>query len=108
MEINAKALKLQANIKLTQDPQMDLSLPVAEGERSSFADHKPSFADHMLDAVQGVAKDGHTVEALSETSNDATELATAMDQFLVELSALKALVDETRKAIDRVFQEARA
>ncbi len=48
------------------------------------------------------------MEALGETSNDATELAMAMDQFLVELSALKALVDETRKAIDRVFQEARS
>jgi hypothetical protein len=101
MAINPMVLKLQTNIKLTQDPNMDAAPPVS-------GDAKSSFADHMLDAVQSVASDGHAVEALGETSNDATELAVAMDQFLVELSALKALVDETRKAIDRVFQEARA
>ncbi len=101
MAINPMALKLQTNIKLTQDPNMDAGSPVS-GEAKS------SFADHMMDAIQSVATDGHTVEALGETSNDVTELAMAMDQFLVELSALKALVDETRKAIDRVFQEARA
>ncbi|MDP3640952.1 MAG: hypothetical protein Q8R43_00745 [Alphaproteobacteria bacterium] len=101
MAINPLALKLQTNIKLTQDPNMG-SVPPVNG------DAKSSFADHMLEAVQGVASDGHAIEALSETSNDASELAVAMDQFLVELSALKALVDETRKAIDRVFQEARS
>lgn len=101
MAINPLALKLQTNIKLTQDPNMGAASPIG-------GDTKSSFADHMLDAVQGVASAGHRVEALSETSNDATELAGAMDQFLVELSALKALVDETRKAIDRVFQEARS
>jgi hypothetical protein len=101
MSINAMALKLQNNIKLTQDAGADTSL-------QSGASPKASFTDHMLDAIKDVANDGHAVEALSETSNDATELALAMDQFLVELSALKGLVDETKKAIDRVFQEARS
>jgi ATP/maltotriose-dependent transcriptional regulator MalT len=66
------------------------------------------FSEYLLDTVQSVAKDGMNVESLSSGSNDATELAMAMDQFLVELNALKALVDETRKAIDRIFNEARA
>ena len=101
MAINAMALKLQNNIKLTQDPGGDTSL---QGSASA----KPSLFDQMVETVQGVANDGHAVEVLSETSNDATELAQAMDQFLVELSALKGLVDETKKAIDRVFQEARS
>ena len=102
MTINPMVLKLQTNIKLTQDPNMDITPPINGEEKKS------SFADHMLEAVQNVASDGHAVEALAETSNDATELAGAMDQFLVELSTLKALVDETRKTIDKVFQEARA
>lgn len=101
MAINPLALKLQTNIKLTQDPNMGAA-PLVSG------DAKSSFADHMMDAVQNVASGGHKVEALTETSNDASELAVAMDQFLVELGALKALVDETRKAIDRIFQEARS
>lgn len=100
MAINAMALKLQNAIKLTQDPGAGTSLQ----EETA----KPSLFDQMVETVQGVANDGRAVETLSETSNDATELAMAMDQFLVELSALKGLVDETKKAIDRVFQEARS
>lgn len=101
MTINTMVLKLQNNIKLTQDPDVDTSLHAG-------APAKSSVFDQILEKVQGVANDGHSVEALSETSHDATELAVAMDQFLVELSALKGLVDETKKAIDRVFQEARS
>jgi hypothetical protein len=95
-------LKLQSNLKLTQDPTVDLRAS------ENATGQKPSFADHMIDATHSVAADGHAVESLSESSSDATELAVAMDQFLVELSALKALIDETRKAVDRVFQESRA
>lgn len=102
MSINPAMLKLQSNLKLMQDPS--IHFPKAE----SSANQKTSFADHMIDAAQSVAADGHAVEGLCDSTNDPTELAAAMDQFLVELSALKALVDETRKAIDRVFQESRA
>jgi|GEM_PF-2380227 hypothetical protein len=101
MSINAMSLKLQNNIKMTQEAGANVSL-------QSGSSAKPSLFDRMVESVQEVANDGHRVEALSETSNDATELALAMDQFLVELSALKGLVDETKKAIDRVFQEARS
>lgn len=101
MSINTVMLKLQSNLKLTQDPTLDFP------RAGSAVDQKTSFADHMIDAAQSVAADGAAVECLNESSNDPTELAAAMDQFLVELSALKALVDETRKAIDRVFQESR-
>ena len=66
MAINAMALKLQNAIKLTQDAGGDASL-------QSGASAKPSLFYRMVESVQDVANDGHAVEALSETSNDATE-----------------------------------
>lgn len=98
MSITPISIKLQTNL---QDQTTQLN-------QSFKSTAKSSFADHLLNAAQNVASDGHTIENLSSTSNDATELAMAMDQFLVELNALKALIDETRKAIDRIFQESRA
>lgn len=98
MPITPISIKLQTNLP-TQNGQLDTPLK---------SNTKNSFADHLLEAAQNVASDGHNIENLSSTSNDATELAMAMDQFLVELNALKALVDETRKAIDRIFQESKA
>lgn len=102
MSINPVMLKLQSNLKLTQEPNIEFP------QLDSPTQNTASFADHMVEAVQSVAVEGHAVEALSESTNDASELAVAMDQFLVELSALKALKDEMQKAIDRVFQESRA
>jgi hypothetical protein len=98
MSITPISIKLQTNLQ-NQATQLDQAFK---------GNDKGSFADHLLDAAENVANDGHSIENLSSTSTDATELAMAMDQFLVELNALKALVDETRKAIDRIFQESRA
>lgn len=67
-----------------------------------------SFSEHLLDAFEHVAETGNEAETISTTQTNTTELAMAMDQFLVELDALKALVNETRKALDRIFQESKA
>lgn len=95
-------LKLQSNLKLNQEPNTEFQ------QWLNSSAEKSSFADHMLDAAHSVAADGHALEGLSELSNNSTELAVAMDKFLVELSILKAVVDEARKGIDKVFQESRA
>lgn len=93
-------LKIQTNIapKTEKTPNLDgLKTPT-----------QTSFSDHMMNTFETVAKMGHEAETISTTSTNTTELAMAMDQFLVELDALKALVSETRKSIDRIFQESKA
>lgn len=97
--ITNASVKIQTNLK----PDLHQA-----NHQSIGAKNPTSFSDHLMDALQSTAADGHQIEALSTSSNDASELAMAMDQFLIELNALKALVDETRKAIDRIFQEARS
>lgn len=67
-----------------------------------------SFAEVLSATVEDVVTQGHEVEVMSLRNQNTTDLALAMDQFLTELSTLKALVDETRKSIEKLFQEGKA
>ncbi len=93
-------VKTQTNLKPSLDNQ-----PLTETNVPSAG--QSSFADHMADTFETVAQQGYEAESISTNNANTTDLAMAMDQFLVELNALKALVDETRKSLDRLFQEAK-
>lgn len=96
-QINPKlALKIQDN------PQNINSL--GKNDKSNDAP-KTSFSDLVSSAFEETVTHGHEVENMGAQSHNTTDLALAMDQFLMEISTLKAVVDEARKAIDRLFQE---
>lgn len=103
-------MSLPFNPKLSMKLQInnqDLSA-LNKGTFSNQNTQNKSFEDYVSEAFNSTIQHGHEIESLGADSHNTTDLALAMDQFLMELSTLKALVDETRKALDRVFQEGKA
>lgn len=92
-------LKLQTNFKLGDETPSSSS--------PSSTTSGGSFASHLEGILGATVEKGYAAEHANAISSDTMDIALQMDQFLLELSTFKALVDETKKALDRVFQEAR-